>query len=279
MKNKHLTKASIVSCLKKLFSVQTMTVIASIASICAAYFAYITFVNNQSPQLSREFYLFDHHINVDDKRCFLNLIAPNHNLISLGSGEANYFPTCIPNIVNNTSKSIKDLLIEVTISYRDLEIQPKDICKDFDIIKHDEACHLLTLRYKYDILNAGRAIPIPVSWIQLPKYASFSKDKYHMFWLYYTITYDGIPKPQEIFSYNYVYFDGELSLRDEHIDEFLTMAFEEGYLTWKKNTTLVSVINHLKSKIAIPPKALNVKNFVKFKKDFIISSKEGIKLQ
>ena len=264
MSKKRITKETMEKWLERIFSVQTLTVIVG---AIAAFFAYKSYKDSQPAKI--HFALITNlndYIKVDNKTLFVNLIVPNNKLIPWGSG---VLPDGTPVIVNESSKSIKNLKLEVDIFYPDCGIC--EISQDYDIVKHDSLVHLIKLGYKYDILNAFSSIQPPIENLYLDDSSSFPKDSCTMFWFHYNIIYDGASKPQGFTAIYYVYFDNNEFLRvtDEHVDEFLTNCYQEGYFTEVKDGTLVSIVDLARFYIVKPPKRLTDAKFEDFKKDFL----------
>ena len=277
MKNKQLSEKLVVKWLKKIFSIQT---IAVVAGITAAWFTYKTYKDNKPAQISMEFYGFCESENVDEKVWFYNLISPDFSdglIVRFGKDYPSaFFPSGIPGIANKSSKSIKDFRLDVTVSYTWFEFDQNDICPDFEIVENNIALHEIKLRYKYDVLNANSSIPNPIKWMHLMDTvpSPFEKQDAYAVDMMYTISYDGIPETRWFDTHFFVYYDdiNPLDISDEYIDEFLTIFYKNG--NFNRHNTMVAVIDKTRSKMAIPHGKLTDSKFEKFKKDFIKSRKK-----
>ena len=261
-------ETAIMRWLKRLFSLQTVSVIAALV---AAYYAYKSYKDNQPSQISIEYNVFHESIKADNIQNYVNLMVPNYKSLAFGSGYSDGFiPNGMPNILNKTNKSINNFKLEITIRYFHLNINPEDICKDYVIIENDTSLYLLKLKYKYNIFNAQSAIPIPVKFMNLPGSRPFPDDSIYKIYFVYNITYDGIAENKDFgISYD-VYFDQEthLSVTDKHIDDFLTSCYKEGAFTEYKNNTLVSVVDMVDTKVANPSMISTDESFEKYKRRF-----------
>lgn len=269
-------ETAIMRWLKRIFSIQTVSVIAALV---AAYYAYKSYIDNQPSQISLEYNVFHETINADDKQNFINLMAANYRSLAFGSGYSDGFiPNGMPNIINKTNKSIKNFKLEVTIRFFHLAFRQEDINKDFEVIENDTTFSTLKLKYKYDVFNAQSAIPIPLKFMHLPESEPFSDDNTYTILFSYNITYDGISEPRDFGISYIVYFDNEehLSITDKHIDEFLSSCYKQGCFTEYKNNTLVSVVDAARTRVATPSISLTDDSFEKYKERFI-KSRDGIK--
>lgn len=275
MKIKRISKASVIEWLKRIFTLQTLAVVAG---IIAALYAYKSYRDNKPTQISMDFYGFCESEKVDEIEWFINLISPdfrgNSLCVFFGMDYPSAgFPSGIPDVRNKTNKSIKDFRLDVKITYTWFEFDEKDISPDFEIVENDTALHELKLRYKYDVLNAKRAIPNPLKCMYLMDtvpWQTEKKDSYALS-MTYNISYDGIPEPRWFNVHYYVYYDdvNPLIISDDYLDRFLSGCYKNGEFTRQRHNTLVSVIDHTRSKMAIPHGKLTDDKFEKFKRDFI----------
>lgn len=274
---------------KEIISNKTISVIAVMASIIAAYYGYKTYKESQPPQLCIEIRNLKEYRDVSGYTFFYNLMIPLNGtaiipyngykyLIGLGANTANeYHAMGIPYIVNRSNKSMKKFSMEIRVSYCRLNIPLREIrTEDYEIVENDTISETLLLKYKHDILYPNSAIPIPIRFMYLPE-SEYEEDKYSWIFFDYKIAYDGIPCPINFVSNYRVYFDNEnpWGISEQHLDEFITQCYREGCFT--DNSILVSIIDPANDKIdfVTPPRWLNDTKFEKYKKYFIENRKQS----
>lgn len=269
MKIKRISKASVIKWLKKVFTLQTLAVVAA---IIAALYAYKTYQDTKPAQISREYYVsVGSKINVDDKNDFINLMTPYYGrTLYFGSDYSNgFFPNGMPNIVNASSKSIKDFRLEIDVIIFGLSLDYNYINPDFEIVESDTIEY--KLRYKYDVFHPKSAVPVPFQRLRLIDSCSVDDCLLRMF---YRITYEGISEPKDFqLYYRVCYTDDDLQDQHKQLDDFLTWCYYNGSFTECRDNTIVTFVDEQDARIVNPPKRLNDAKFEKFKKEFIESRK------
>lgn len=289
MKIKRISKATVIGWLKKIFTLQSLAVIAG---FIAAFFAYKTYQDNKPAQITTEYYSDYESINIDEKIDIVNLISPNcfdralyyrngfithinfpdssgnNRPLYMGNGyPTRSFPCGIPSIRNNSSKAIMNFRLDIDISYASLCINKDKISPYYEIVENDTILRKMVLRYKYNVLNAKSSIPLPFSCMYLSDSICGSTGAS----LLYRMTYDGIDVARVLRVFYFLCFDETYPdvLTDDCINEFLTTCYDGGYFTNRKKRTLVAIIDKYKTMVVNPPKRLNDVKFEKFKKKFI----------
>ena len=253
-------ETAIMRWLKRIFSLQTVSVIAA---IIAAYYTYKAYVANEPSQVSIVNSSLLKQVNVVNQRNFIYLMSPNYRLLPIALGT--------PIIMNQTNNSIKDFRLEIDIFHPDLKFDDDEINKDYETIEKDSSIHTLKLRYKHNVLNAQSTIPCPIRSMYLPKDIPFSNDSVFNVFMNYSLTYDGI-KGNCNFSVRYTaFFDNEkhLSITKAHMDKFLNECFEEGMFTKYKDNYLITIVDAGRAKQVEPTGQMTKNEFGKFKSDII----------
>lgn len=215
--------------------------------------------------------------NVGDIKWFINLMYVNGEIVSFQPYENNYdrySAICsydMPAIVNRTNKSITNFKFELDIDYYPLVLRREEINEDYEVFYNDTLAHRIKLRYKYDVLKAKNAVPLPIRHMRhFSDSVLFSTEEQITFNC--SITYDGISDPKEFIIIDEIYFDnsenGQVS--DEHIEKFFDDYYIQGYfLSENKNSVLVSIIENTRIDYIIPQGIKTDVQFEKFKKNFI----------
>lgn len=268
MKNKQVSKETIVGWLKRIFSIQTLAVVAGIV---AAIYAYKTYKENQPSQIS-VVYIDESNgtvTNLDKMQRFVQLLATNNRIVDF-DWYSYYCP--YPCIYNDTKKSIRDFKVEVAVYCGELVLDEREMFPCYEIAIHDTVHNGYLFKYKSDVLNAKTFIPMPVMRMHLPDSISISKDTRYNVTVKYEISYDGISRNRNFIMDYYMYFEDEDSwfVSDNHIDEFLTYCYQQGFFTEYKDSSFVSVLEE-KNRIVSPPKRLTDQKFDRYKKEFIES--------
>lgn len=287
MKIKRISKASVIEWLKRIFTLQSLAVIAG---FIAAFYTYKTYKDNQPAHISLEYSEGYEAVNVEDKDILINLSSSSLGKVFFRSlNPDDKHPIGLPIIVNKSSKSVENLNLEVSINTGFFEFKEEDVGIDFEIIDNNPTIqNAITLRYKNNYLNANSEIPVPLWFLYVPdtilipkvydscETVSYAKDDCISSVFQYKITYDGLSKPIEFVVVDYVYI-GEYRpwlLSDEQIDKFLTMCYERGCFTELKNRIIVSVLDR-NPMIVIPPKKLSDADFKEFKRGFVEKRKDN----
>lgn len=299
MENKNLSETRVIRWLKKIFSIQT---IAVIAGLVAAYYTFISYKDNQPTQLSIVMSHLGGMKDCDGVEAFQNLILKektkyqyqktNHisphflseeetSYLILDSSPNTLFTLGIPQIVNKTNKSIKNLWIEIDLISRGFEIPLESICQDFSVTSYLswEEYSSITLRYNYNIVHANTCIPIPISSINLPQIELLCKEIPTSIEFCYRIVYDGIRQPLVFRISDQIIFYENLPMLEiqEHINEYLTKCYQEECFSNDRKKTLVTIIDENTQRYFIikPPKRLTDEKFEKYKRDFIDNNRIG----
>lgn len=255
-------ESAIVRWLKRIFSIQTVSVIAALV---AAYYTYKAYVANEPSQVSILNLSLLKQKDVVNQRNFIYLMSPNYRLLPIVLGT--------PIIINQTNNSIKNFRLEIDIFHPDLKYDDDKINKDYETIEKDSSLHTLKLRYKHDVLNAQSTIPYPIQSMYLPKDIPFSNDSIFNVFMNYSLTYDGI-KDNFDFSVRYTaFFDNEehLSITKAHMDKFLNDCFEQGMFTDYKDKYLITIVDGGRAKQVEPTGKMTKDEFGRFKSDIINS--------
>ena len=264
MKNKQVSKETIVGWLKRIFSIQTLAVVAGIV---AAIYAYKTYKDNQPAQIS-VVYIDDSNgtmTNLDNMQRFVQLLATNNRMVYF-DWSSYYCP--YPCIFNDTKKSIKDFKVELAVYSGELFLDESDVFPYYEMVTHSTVLKGYLFKYKSDVLNAKSYIPMPVIRMHLPDSIPISKDTCYNVTVKYEITYDGISRNRNFIMDYYMYFEDEDSwfVSDNHIDEFLTYCYQQGFFTEYKESSFVSVFED-ENRVVNPPKRLTDKKFARYKKE------------
>lgn len=269
--NRHVIKETILL---------VFTVVSAVAASIAAYYSIKSDKDNQPSQIGLEYYVSYEPINVDSINVFVNLITPYFGQAFLGNYNSAKYPlNGLPEIKNNSSKSINNFRLDVYINYEYLELDEKNISADYEIIDHQPSSYRIHLRNKYDVLNAKSSAPIPLASLSIPENIPLHyKDSllvpfdYSDLAFRYIITYDGISEPIAYSVYYIMYHDKEAnwSVSDEHVEDFLDMCYKDGAFNY--SSTIVSILDKSPT-IVHPPQRLLYYEFVQFKKEFIESRK------
>lgn len=252
---KDVMDSTIIRWLKRIFSIQTISVIAG---LIAAYYTYITYIGNEPSKLSIEylindFYYKDSTINFDDKRFFFTSIQSSNGSIDLVDPiYKDKSIATIPRYVNNTNKSITNFRCEIYLYSSWMYYKEDDINHDYEIIERQQSGDV-KLRYKYNVLNAHSILPFPLTRVHLslhdPIAESYNYQPEYTIHLDYCFTYDGIDNPlytrTEIFS-----FDNNDLNYNKHQEDYINKMYKEGRLSRKAHTSVVAISNCGKALIA-----------------------------
>ena len=297
----------IIKWLKRIFSIQTLTVVATLA---AAYFGYKTYSDNQPAQLCIEYDFLDFERNYDLYDDYeLKTIEVNHSIKRImvllderfftrdlhlapydnKDHDDIHFNLPIPTIKNKSNKIINDL--DVTIDFcpnffsvdDDEKIDSKYIIQNIDTIRTGDKIFInYVFKYKEKLLYANSNLYCPVNHLYLKDDVNFDPE-YSGTYPYdvsftYTIKYNGLEKPIcfdiDLFAYMQ---DSDFSSNliddyhasEEEIDDFLTTCYKEEAL-FKNHNTLVLIVLESTALIMDPiEEDISDEAFEKYKTDII----------
>ena len=263
-------ESNLIRWLKRIFSFQTLTVVATIV---AAYYGYKTYSDNQPSQISMVFTDLEKLYDVQDKSNFMFLFQPSHRCLLLETDD-DLFGGSLPIIVNDSEKSIIGFKMSVNVyCFNGVSFKETDVNKNFTISKLDTAdfTHAI-LDYKYDVLHAKSSVSSPLNTVFLPDSISLSDDFCHITFEY-NITYEGINAPIHYFVNIYACFNDDMKLSDNTIDAFLSMCFKDGVIFKESDHTFISMHDTSIPIKVIKPIDRHIKGeeFEKYKSDIISS--------
>lgn len=227
--------SSINAWIKRIFSIQTLSLIVA---IIAAYYTYRAYVDSRPAQLS--VYLPSLNDNRDD---FLYKEAKEvSNIWNLGFYEIP--PVSINNaayggvdnvllfpiIRNESRKSVKDLTVDVYIWYDKCMspfFNPNNLdyyainCLDYDIV--EQTYQNVHLRYKTNVLPSKRIVEYPIKTLMLFMADDSISQQGGLIDMTFSITYEGITKPI-LFRYC-----SKMYYRDSFDESFINMARHSFY--------------------------------------------------
>ena len=225
-----MKESHIINWLKKIFSIQTISLLVALV---AAYFTYKSYIDNKPGDLTIEFPILN-----DEMDSVSYIEASNvSRYFSLGFCEIPLIPIndgrlagpnnmlLFPIIGNQSSKSLKNFSADIRIWSNDIGVLLTDNIDtnnengyiditNYNIISKSE--NSIELAYNKDYLSANKWLPCPLSHDNL--YNGFylgdskiAKKGFNLFFYYY-ITYDGIESPIT-FVYDTKIFLGTFPLR------------------------------------------------------------------
>ncbi len=183
--------SSISSWLKRIFSLQTITVVAT---VLGTYYAWVEYIRDKDPEISLQIYDHQHKdlIDLTDYPLVLTFFTldPDDSEIYFNtSNHVNNF--ILPNIKNNSKKSLKNFKCKVSVRlfFDDLGLDEGDdeIGEEFEVLRTDS--HSLQMTYKENVLHAQSSLPVPLRsyW--------FDEEHFQFLIIEYSISYDGLEKP------------------------------------------------------------------------------------
>lgn len=220
----------IIKWLKRIFSVQTLMVVATIA---AAFFGYRSYSDNHPSQISLEFNCIQGSINTEKITEYESLLFPFQRHLKLEDHTVynSVLNSPFPAIVNKSDKSIKNFKVEVLVHLSQLRFHDSDVNQDFEVTKYDTTSttgYNVYFKYKFDVLHAKSSMSVPLNSVYLPDTIPFS-DNFHNLLLFFKITYDGINEPirYRVKIASLFNEDNFLYKYDKTIDKYLTQMLED----------------------------------------------------
>ena len=231
----------IIKWLKRFFSIQTLTVMATLA---AAYFGYKTYSDNLPAQISLIYNLSEdgdtiNHKDIDISNIteFIILSDSERGYLSLGpddnDDELSIFSP-IPIIKNNTDKSIKNFSLEVNVFLNHYVFDSSDILHPYILLKSDTMLNESNpnsglFKYGNDILYAHSQIRSPISIISVNH--SNLEENWLRCYMEYQILYEGLKSPINYTVELNTFVDKNNicgHLTESQIDQFLSSCFIDG---------------------------------------------------
>ena len=276
-KNKNTNHVSIFGWLKKIFTTQKkiaiLTLLGTLFTILGFLIGYKTYKNSLPSQISLLYsnQYKGHLKNVDDIEVFHSLLIPFANgLVQLGmDDEGGSYG--MPMMTNNTSKTITNLELKVSVHFPTLKINRKDICSEYEILRFEPENNYMELKYKPNILRAWSAIPIPIRKMYQTEPAVEEPYVNRTLAIRYSITYDGAKEPISIKVLYSINEDNVIS--EEVIRNFLSDVYYEVYkndnIPYKSDQWLISIIYKYDYDVFDWPRHGNEDMFDRAKKKYV----------
>jgi len=297
-------ETAVIRWLRRIFSLQTISVLAALV---AAYFAYKSYQDSQPSPLSVIYE--DKSLTLDGHfYCFENLIIPSTKdgiLLDFAPFNDQYMDMRIPNgfplIFNDTKKGINNFKLDVDVNYKfDVCIKPEDICPDYEIIEDDTISREMKLKYKHNVLNAKSFIPLPIKRVRYTEHNTLDEDSYSCLRLELYFACDGLSEQKKIcINYNVSFIEGDYRrntdeqndylseedslllldelfyfnygakhrwIPDEQIDKFLNDCYENGYFAPDEDYYIVSILDRYLVRVVRPSRITTFESFEEYKK-------------
>lgn len=228
---------NITTWLKKIFSLQTISLLVALV---AGYYTYKTYKDSQPAQISVELPVLneekDEFIeNLDTKgvKRYFSLGFYNIPLVSLNDGRIAGPENMLlfPVIGNKSKKSLKDFTADVSVWFDDnmtsLFKESRDDENFLNTASYEiksESERGVLLCYKKNVLAPNSYLPYPLKWLILYNADKKIKNNGGEICFTYYITYDGAEEPIEFQYKARLYYDEDYS-SDEEIDSIFNKRF------------------------------------------------------
>jgi len=176
--------------LRRIFSLQTISVLAAIV---AAYYAYKSYKQNTNSDITIEIYdpVKDELININETPIIITLITTLDDIDFIHNRQHIMY---LPHITNVTDKSLKNFKCDITIksfSEIDVDFEDEEVGPDYKLIgSEDKFAHI---RYRENVLHAQSLMTPFVTSVSL------DPDEFEEVHYEFNISYDGLEKPLLIY--------------------------------------------------------------------------------